>query len=405
MRLILSLLVLAGVPGLAPAFAQGFGMIKMTTELQRRRPPTVYLTNTAIAAQVESSDPRARQIARDLEDLLENEMCRNDGRLKVDKQRPQTVIQVTVSNLDTRETWDTRTSTEYKKVGTKSVYNDSKKKYEEKDVYDNVKVQKRYKILDGSIALSYRGTETASGKVLESGSVNDVYKKEFLEGVNAPLESQIQQLLVKSAVRRILPSFVPTVELVEVQLAKGKLEDSSKLAKAGLWTRMMENLETMEPLKKPQDEAYRLYNLGVASEALAYSAEDLKTSKKLLEQAAIHYGKAIDAKPDEKYFREPQIRIQTAMAQMGKTQSQVATNNPGGSRSTTATATTGGQQFNNQQVIDLVKSGLDEGILIEMIQQAPAVQFDLTPKGTISLLESKVSNKVISAMRTKASQK
>ena len=35
---------------------------------------------------------------------------------------------------------------------------------------------------------------------------------------------------------------------------------------------------------------------------------------KYLDQAAINYGKAIDAKPAEKYFLEPQKRIETAIA-------------------------------------------------------------------------------------------
>lgn len=387
-----------------PVAAQGFGMVKMTATLQRRRPPAVYLTRTAIAAQVQSSDPRAGAIARDLEDQLENELCRNDNRLSVNKQAPQTLIQVTVNSLDTRESWIVRNTTEYKKVGERQEWNKDKNRYDKKDVYDNVPVQKRYKVLDGNVALSFRGVDTQSSKVLASGTANEVYKKEFLEGKDAPLDTEVQQLLLRAGVRRVLPNFVPTVESVEVQLPKGKLEKASKLGQSGLWSRMMETLETMEPLKKPEDEAYRLYDIGLANEALAYAAEDLKTSKKLLEQAAIDYGKAIDLKPDEKYFREPQLRIQTALTQQGRTEHQVASVSgaEAGSRSAAGGAA---QQFTNQQVIDLVKSGLDEGILIDMINQAPAVQFDLSPQGTMALLQSKVSNKVIAAMRAKGSAK
>ena len=35
---------------------------------------------------------------------------------------------------------------------------------------------------------------------------------------------------------------------------------------------------------------------------------------KYLDQAAINYGKAIDARPAEKYFVDPQKRIETAIA-------------------------------------------------------------------------------------------
>ena len=52
----------------------------------------------------------------------------------------------------------------------------------------------------------------------------------------------------------------------------------------------------------------------MAYEALAYQAEDEKAAMKYLDEAAINYGKAIDAKPAEKYFLEPQKRIETAIA-------------------------------------------------------------------------------------------
>ncbi len=78
--------------------------------------------------------------------------------------------------------------------------------------------------------------------------------------------------------------------------------------------RALETYETAPPFPKPEDDAYRLYDIGVAYEALAYQSEDQKATMKYLDQAAINYGKAIDAKPDEKYFVEPQKRIETAIA-------------------------------------------------------------------------------------------
>ena len=70
------------------------------------------------------------------------------------------------------------------------------------------------------------------------------------------------------------------------------------------------------------EDAYRLYNVGVAYEALAYQAEDETTAMKFLDEAAINYGKAIDAKPAEKYFLEPQKRIETAIEHYKKLEDQ-----------------------------------------------------------------------------------
>jgi len=43
---------------------------------------------------------------------------------------------------------------------------------------------------------------------------------------------------------------------------------------------------------------------------------------KFLDEAAINYGKAVDDKPSEKYFLEPQKRIETAIAHYRKLERQ-----------------------------------------------------------------------------------
>lgn len=222
------------------------------------------------------------------------------------------------------------------------------------------------------------------------------------------MREQVTVELMGQVIRKILPAVVPTTETVEVQMAKGKLEEASKLGQSGLWTRMLETLEAMEPLKKPQDEAYRSYNLGVAYEALAYQDEHPDVVRKLLDQAAVAYGKAIDLKPDEKYFRQPQLRIQTAILQFGKSLSQreqYALAGEGPSRTNAPVGSRAPASFNNQHVIALTTSGLDETILVDMIRQAKTVQFDLSVEATLVLLQNKVANTVIAAMRARGAQK
>ncbi len=97
-------------------------------------------------------------------------------------------------------------------------------------------------------------------------------------------------------------------------LAKGPvLDDANKRALAGQWSDDLTMLESAKPLDKPEDEAYRLYDIGVANEALAYVAEDLKSAQKFLEEASTASGKALEDNPKEKYFLEPQNWIQVAM--------------------------------------------------------------------------------------------
>jgi hypothetical protein len=69
------------------------------------------------------------------------------------------------------------------------------------------------------------------------------------------------------------------------------------------------------------------------------------------------------------------------------------------------TASNGGDQSKaekplmDQDIIDLVKAGLDEDNTIATIQSAKSVQFDLSPQGLKALMAGGVSNKIIAAMQ------
>jgi hypothetical protein len=75
----------------------------------------------------------------------------------------------------------------------------------------------------------------------------------------------------------------------------------------------VETLETLPPFSKPEDDAYRLYNIGVGDEALGYKAETPASARKYFEQAVVQYRKAGEANPKEKYFIPPVNRIETAL--------------------------------------------------------------------------------------------
>jgi tetratricopeptide (TPR) repeat protein len=111
----------------------------------------------------------------------------------------------------------------------------------------------------------------------------------------------------------IAARLVTTNETVEIPLARGALDDANKYADARQWGKMAEALETMPPIAPEREDAYRFYNLGVAYEALGYSAETPAAVKRNLEDAAVDYGKAADMNPAERRFLEPQNRIEIAL--------------------------------------------------------------------------------------------
>ena len=197
----------------------------------------------------------------------------------------------------------------------------------------------------------------------------------------------------------IASNLVNTSEQVDVNLAVGSgLDEADKLMDQKLWTRALEGLETMAPFPQPEQDAYRLYDLGVVNEALGYQAEDVTQARKYLQEASIDYGKAIDAKPDEKNFLQPQTRIDTALAHyktLGDQAAQVAS-------AAAAPKAPAADALTNADVIAMVAAKLDQGNILDTIKTAGAVNFDLSAKGQINLAKSNVNGTIIAAMKTKA---
>ena len=223
-----------------------------------------------------------------------------------------------------------------------------------------------------------------------------------------PTPSELRSRLIIDAVQQIAEHLVDSNETVDVFLARkdGPLEEGDKDAETGLWERALETYETATPFPKPEEDAYRLYDIGVAYEALAYQAEDQKATMKYLDQAAINYGKAIDAKPDEKYFLDPQKRIETAIAHYKELdQEKEAAARAKAETASGNSPADAGKGLTNAQVITMVKSGIDESTVLQAIRGATAVSFDLTPAGQKALTTGGVSPRELAEMKTQAAKK
>jgi hypothetical protein len=217
-----------------------------------------------------------------------------------------------------------------------------------------------------------------------------------------PTPVELKNYLVQTAALEIASHLVNTSEPVQVDLARGGgLDEADRLMDQKLWTRALEQLETMPPFPNPEDDAYRIYDLGVANEALAYQAEDVTKAKRYLQEASIDYGKAIDAKPAEKGFLAPQTRIDTALAHYKVLGDQMAASAAAASAAASASAA-GGDTLTNEDVISMVSAKLDEANIIDTIQHASSVKFDLTAKGQVDLAKNGVKGTIIAAMKQRS---
>ena len=213
-----------------------------------------------------------------------------------------------------------------------------------------------------------------------------------------PTPVELRDWLVQNTAMGIASLLVNTTEQVPVNLAVGGgLDDADRLMDQKLWSRALEGLETMTPFSSPDQDAYRLYNLGVVNEAMGYAAEDVTKASKYLQEASIDYGKAIDAKPAEKNFLQPQTRIDTALAHY-KTLGDQATRTQ---QMQTAAATPVADALTNADVISMVAAKLDEANILDTIKTATAVKFDLSAHGQIDLAKGNVNGRIIAAMKAK----
>lgn len=468
------LVLLTGFSAIVPsAGAQGFGALtKKTIKLKRKMPAIVHLPGPGFDIQVTARDTRNVDAAQMLTDLLTTELQKYDKNLQAKKTAADEVIRCTIMELQ---------------IPPPTPY-----------IRNEVVLQKghsleeprQYYKVTGSLSLTYQAKD-GQMRILDSDSITARYSQEFEGGTNQatgesiqskitnpfkrlagkkteetfgpPNPIELRQILMRRAVSQLVSRLVNTDETLEIPLARGKLDEANNLAEKGLWSRYLESLETMTPLSSATDDSYRLYNIGVAYEALGYQSEDKTATEKFLEKAAINYGKAIDANPSEKQFAEPQNRIETAVAHYKKIQAgatltakseaaptpapasagdstpaavsapaakgpaksataasgtrsaAAATGKPPGSAAGVSSAGAANQSSSNSkaqasnappltnaQIIKMAKAGVAEDNIIAAIHDATSVQFDLSPDGLVDLASNGVKGKIVSAMQERA---
>jgi tetratricopeptide (TPR) repeat protein len=383
--------------------------------LQRKLPALVRLNGGTFRVKVSGRENQV-DLSRDLGAQLETELMKDDFHFRADEMNPSIVISCQITDYShPQPTVTQRPNLAAGKNGSKTL---------------------PYLRVTGSLSVAFQAR--TGNQTLASNNITAKYDEEFdsagndashgvlgtmsstwhritggasSEDLNPPTEPELRSKLLTEAVHQIAQHLVNTNETVEVYLAKGKkaLDEGDKQAEAGLWQRALETYETAPPMPKPVEDAYRLYDIGVAYEALAYAAEDEKSAMRFLDEAAINYGKAIDAKPAEKYFLEPQKRIETAIAHYKELEEQrhpkvvvesaPATKVDASSKATTAKALT------NAQVIAMVKSGMEDDTVAQAIRVAKTSNFDLTAGGQQQLTSSGVSTRVVAAMKARAARK
>ena len=301
--------------------AQGFGKIKKSVVLDRKLPAAVKLTGSSFAVKVTAEKPQdncQKAAADKLQAMVETSLVRFNSQLELNPDKPDTVVslKILICNAVATEEHDTLLA--------------GKKNHSNQPT--GVKV-------NGHLGVTYQA-RTHGGKFIDAEPIDIKYEHEFNQVTGAISETKkiigkiplpgskhkeeegedephtfedVVQILVDRAAAHVTARLVTTNERVTVFLARGQLDQANRYADAAQWTKFVEELETMPPLTKLDDDSYRLYNIGVGDEALGYKADTPAAAKRYFEQAVVQYRKAGEANPQERYFIEPVNRIEIAL--------------------------------------------------------------------------------------------
>jgi hypothetical protein len=312
---------------------QGFGKFHKTITLQSKLPAVVTLPGNSFSVTVTASDAKNKPLTQRLRTVVETELTRYNPKLTVDSSKPDTRIVLNILNVDVPQPVPVTATTVPLNDGAKGTQTRMK--------------PTGYKIT-GRFDAAYQA-KTPSGRFVDASNINAKFAEQYNtpgtkvdEGMDAVKKSwtrirhvgksqgdeaedqaprsveDVQQILMSKVTALIAARLVKTNETVEIPLARGKLDDANKFADAKQWGKMIEALETMQPLADEREDAYRFYNLAVAHEARGYSDDTPEAAKRDLEDAAADYGKAADMNPAEKRFVEAQTRIEIALAHYKK---------------------------------------------------------------------------------------
>ncbi len=356
----------------------GFGGLfsTKTVTLERKLPPVYNLSGKTVNVRVANTE--SSSVAVELQSAIENLLTGSDSTVHARETSPDVLIVCKVTSynrpeVQTEKNGNTTTST-----------------------------------VTGGLITSFKITLPSTSALIASNiasaEVIEAFKSEAFGGLPGlhlgpsrkmtPIEAE--KVLVSDVAKQIASFLVKTPETVAVRLAVGSsLKQANELAEKLLWTRNLEELNTIGAYPDPAVDAYRQYDMGVANEALAYQAQDINAAIKYLQEASNYYGKAVDAKPDEKYFLDPQNRIKTALA-------HYSTETAPPPQPSEAEKKEAAGIMTNDDVIEMVQAKMDEANILDNIQAAPKVEFDLTINGQVKLAKDGVSGKIITAMKQKA---
>jgi hypothetical protein len=375
-------------------------------------PPAMLLpSNASIEVVVRNASSAPARIADRVKELLARQLTDNDPRLQVAEQKGDLVLTATLTEFTESRRNSTKYVSETRQVGTREVTDKNGKKRSE-PIYEYGRNRPSV-VINANASVRVEVRRRQGGAPLADETARHSVSEEHIADQNPPSRDAIEDQLIDNVIRKAAGRVSPGRQPVNVLLARSdEVDRFNDLARNRRWQEWESALLTVKPHRDRKRDAYRLHNLAVAQECLAYEAAEVEDALNHLGRAREIIAQSSAQHPDEKYITESATRItrsEQAYRQVAALQQQMNTRaaddaparaEPRPSRpATTVPGRTGSDSISNADIIELRAAGLDDDNLIATIKSAKGTTFDLSPAGLRALLQAKVSNRVIAAMR------
>jgi hypothetical protein len=400
----------------SPADAQfRRGMLAESTEilLYPHQAPALLLPAGRVEVELRSATGAPARVVERLHDLLARQLSENDRRLEVVEKGGGVVVTATVVEWNESRHSSTKYVSEQRQVGTKQV-KDKNGNWKSEPVYEYGR-NKPSVVISAAAGLRLEVRRRSGGTPVADETARHQIREEHLVEAGPPSRDAVEDMLLDNVVRKGAGRISPGRASIRVLLARSDDVDRlNQLAQERKWQDWLSGLEAVKPNRDKKRDAYRLHNLAVAHEAMAYESTDAEDWRARLGLASNLIAGAATQNASEKYITEAANRIASSIAAYSRlielyASAGTAAARPSPAATTPAARAASGSKppatppaMSNQDVIDLRSAGLDDDNLIAAVKDAQAVSFDLSPAGLKTLLAGQVSNRVITAMRARS---
>ena len=300
----------------APLIRADFGMSKTRLTLPRLRPPAspILLERISLDVASDSADVSASHADYVRTKLAQNLSTWNLYRVVDSRESPDAVVRVSLRGMAATIRSEIEMEDKYVKIGEKQEWNEKQKKLVTKDVMGYRKEPVTVHVIEGRVQ---GAAQVEAGGAIRREDVSFTYAGRDKRLYNFPDEVRTIAGLRDYLVARLADKAVAVATFgpdpVEALLATdGDLKPGNKFAEAGLFKEALD--EWSRRTFKGDKEAARLHNVGVATEALAYTLAPFAPEHLAqLQQARELYKRAFMMDPGEKYFADPLKRIDVSL--------------------------------------------------------------------------------------------